>query len=240
MENLSDVFSETEEVTETEETLEKATAETEETSAEETETTVDDDATTTVAEQDEAKPDSEKTIPIKAYQEEKRKRQELEERLSKLEATPKEDDTDYITQTELKDRAKQEAISEIRTQIFKERLEEHYPVVSKQYDDYTEMELIFSDLAKDNEPLRQQFLLSKNPPEFAYKTAQTHKILQESKGDLMGWIKANYVKEVKPKEKVEPKKPNAPSLATATESEKNSAPIAKSQTLEALFEGSEI
>lgn len=242
--NLSDVFSETDE-TETEVETNEADESSEVNSEAEADSTVEDDATTTVAEQDEAKPKkSEKDDwTYAAYQDEKRKRQELEERLKALETKkPEEDDTDYISQAELRERLQKEFDQKLQVTLFQDRLARNYDQVSNQHPDFKEMEKVFADMATRDPNLKAQFLASTNPAEFAYKHAKNYTLLSQYGGDVEALVQAKLEEAkkefgLKPQEAEEKpqKRPKTPSLANATESEKNSAPVENISSLNEIF-----
>lgn len=247
--NLSEVFSETEETKEVNavEADEQETVETEEVEA-----TVEDDATTTVAEQDEAQPQEDEPETEKeksdwtyaAYQDEKRKRQELEQEFKKLKEQldqPKEDDTEYLSQTELTQRMKSYADSQVQRALFQDRLTRHYDEVKSKYDDFGEMETAFAEMASKDNNLKAQFLASPNPAEFAYIQAKNAQLLSKYNGNIQAMledVKKQHKVESKPKEEKPASKPRTPSLANATESEKNSAPISTMASLQEIFEDS--
>lgn len=236
---MADVFDETEQSEETTEAVvdEQPEVETEE------EATVEDDATTTVAEQDEAEPqepepEKEKDDWAKAaYLDEKQKRQALEARLAELESQKDQpeapDPEEYVQRGE---------VNQVVAQaIFQERLTTHYEDTKAKYEDFSEMEVAFAEMAKVNPGLKQQFLQAKNPAEFAYVQAKNAQLLSQYGGNIQAMLDAVRKEQsiAEPKEP-EAKKPvekpkKTPSLATATESEKNTAPEVKMTTLDELF-----
>ena len=234
---LSEVFSETD----NSEAAPTKVDELEEGSTAEEESTVDDGATTTVAEQDETvtqepskKEEGEWTYA--AYQDEKRKRQELEQRLKDIETKPEDDDTDYIPQSELKKRLEVEYEQKLKQTIFQDRLSRTYEETKSKYDDFKEMESKFADMATKDSILREHFLNSQNPAEFAYIQAKNHALLSKYNGNIMAMLE-DVKKQAKTEESEAPapKTSKAPSLATATESEKNSAPTTPNTTLAGIF-----
>lgn len=241
MTNLAEVFGETEETeVETEVTVDEQT----EVESEE-DSTVEDDATTTVAEQDEAEPQSEKSgWEFQAYQDEKQKRQNLEKRLEELEGRlaqkkeEPEDDTDYISQSELKTRMESFATQQVQQALFQDRLTRHYDETKSKYEDFSEMETAFAQMAKADPNLRAQFVKAPNPAEFAYVQAKNAQLLSKYNGNIQAMLDAVRKEqgiESKEVKEAPAKKPKAPSLANATESEKNSAPVVKSTTLDDIF-----
>jgi len=249
MDDLSAVFSETDDTEEAEVEVEEQTPDGEEetqvdgqaeTEASEEESTVEDDATTTVAEQDEAKTqESDKdNWTYAAYQDEKEKRQALETRVKELEAKEGEAENpdDVIT--------RQEAQATVANALFQDRLSRNYESVKDKYDDFPEMEKAFVEMASKDKTLADKFKHASNPPEFAYVQAKNASLLAKYDGNISAMLEdvqkqqeITKTEEVKPK----PSKPKTPSLADATESEKNSEAVEEkdtSKTLSSLFEDS--
>ena len=243
MSELSEVFSETDQATETVETDEAATAEPEETTEEVAESTVEDDATTTVAEQDEPEPQEEskdKAWTYAAYKDEKEKRQALEEKLRELESRQPsdddDDDTDLISQSELKERLQADYDKKLQTAIYQDRYARTIDAAKAKYPDFDEKEKVFVDLVKQDQRLLQGLAQAQDPNEFAYVTATNHELLKKYNGNIMA-----LVEDVKTQSSTkEPKKPSAPSLANATESEKTTARVEQSSSLEEIFADSQI
>lgn len=253
MTELSDVFSETdksEEATEVEtETVDEQVEETAEDVTEE-ESTVEEGATTTVAEQDEAEP-QEPDLKEKgewtfaAYQDEKQKRQSLEQQLREMEQqlqAPREDDTDYISQSELKERMESFATKQVQQALFQDRLARHYDETKSKYDDFSEMEAAFAEMAKTSNQLKAQFLHSQNPAEFAYVQAKNAQLLQKYNGNIQAMLEDVQKQQSMGVKKAQDKpasKPKTPSLANASEAEKNSAPISAQAQLQEIFSDSQ-
>lgn len=245
--NLSDVFSETEETEEATEVEETVDEQPETDEGTEEDSTVEDNATTTVAEQDEAEPQKSKKDDwtYEAYKDEKRKRQDLEKEIERLKEKP-EDDTDYISQAELKERLQKDFDNKLQIALFQDRLARNYEQVSSQHEDFKQMEQVFADMASKDNNLKAQFLSSTNPAEFAYKHAKNYTLLNEHGGDVEKLIQAKIEEAKKefglsPKEVEEKtKKSRAPSLANATESEKNSAPVENISSLNEIFADSQL
>lgn len=173
-----------------------------------------------------------------AYLDEKRKRQELEEKLAALEKPRAKDDVDLFADPEgfkqsLREEMKQEAYS-IRSGISREILMENKT-------DYLEKEAKFLEMAKADPSLAQKVMAHANPAKFAYETAAKQMQLDEI-GDPVAYrekLKAEILAELKGSEE-KPDKPakqtteRPPSLATASAAGSNT--VQPKKTLEELFE----
>jgi hypothetical protein len=172
-----------------------------------------------------------------AYLDEKRKRQELEERLAALEKPKAKEDVDLFADPEgfkksLRDEMKTEAFS-IRAGISRDLLMETKP-------DYEAKEAKFLEMAKADPSLAEKLKTHANPAKFAYETAAKQIALDEI-GDPVAYrekLKQELLAELngsKPADKPA-KQPieKAPSLATASAAGSNTSVVKKS--LEDMFE----
>lgn len=163
---------EVEEKVETEETeteAEAEEAEAEETETEETETTSDETETFT------------KSAAYPAYQDEKRKRQELEKRLEQIESRlPKEEEElpDPFEDREAYEaalRAKWEREQAEKAQADRmKKIEERRTQLLETKDDFAQMEQIFDILSVRNPEVRQEMLESNDPVGYAYNKAKEY------------------------------------------------------------------
>lgn len=138
------------------------------------ETTATDESQATEDDPDEeelATPANEKDAAFKtAYLDEKRKRQELEQRLAEREPEklpdPVEDPEGYAAALD-----QRRETSELRLKV---SLSRDLLIDSKGKDDYESKEAVFVELTKQNPSLVSQMHASANPARFAYETAVEH------------------------------------------------------------------
>lgn len=211
----------------------------------------DKDAKTPLAEQDKAaSADPEEVpkghIPIAAYQDEKRKRQALEEELNSLK-NPKEkqeeekvdlfaDPDEFVRSVD-----KRLAQSELKTRISLSR--EFYSDLKP---DFAEKEQRFVEMAKENPSLAQQMREHSNPAKFAYEAAVKQLALDEVVQDPVAYkerIRQEILAEMNPDTAKTPAPKKAevvkltPSLATASAVKPESEDL---DSLEGMFADSAI
>ncbi len=210
------------------------------------------DAETPSAEQDKAAngdPDEvpKGHIPIAAYQDEKRKRQALEEEIQNLRNPSKEkqeeekvdlfaDPDKFVASVD-----KRLAQSELKTRITLSR--EFYSDLKP---DYAEKEKRFMEMANDNPSLAAKMREHSNPAKFAYETAAKQMAMDEVVQDPDAYrekIRQELLAELNPDETPAPadKKAEqvkvAPSLATAPAVKPESE---KEDTLDSMFADSQL
>jgi hypothetical protein len=176
--SLEDMLSDKDlpEATETEEAEEtKGTGETEET----TETETDKETETEEAEEkkDDSTPESKASETTedepwtkKAVLDERRKRQELEQRLRDLESKKEpEPAPDWWADPE---KAAQHQSQQIEARLYRQKVELSQDFMRSQHEDYDDMEARFMEMAQENPALRTELQKSANPARFAYETAR--------------------------------------------------------------------
>lgn len=159
---------ETEEVEETKE---------QEAGEETTETETDKETETEEAEKDDSTPESkasetteEEPWTKKAVLDERRKRQELEQRLKDLESKKEpEPAPDWWADPE---KAAQHQSQQIEARLYQQKVEIGQDLMRSQHDDYDDMEARFMEMAQENPALRTELQKSANPARFAYETAK--------------------------------------------------------------------
>lgn len=170
-----------------------------------------------------------KSIPMAAYMEEKRKRQELAEKIAKLEAlVPKQEETapDPYEDLEVyntfmrKQWENEQTESQRRKHI--ERIEKDRELYLETKDDFAQMEEVFQLMVIKNPKLRDEMIESGNEVKFAYEKAS------EYYNSLLGTKKADIADELTPAPK---KKPN---LATINGGRSN-IEVEKDEDLEDVF-----
>ena len=155
-----------------------------ETTAEEAETEVETEVETEEEAESETASEEEtdsKSIPMPAYMEEKRKRQELEKRLAELEPLiPKQeeeapdpyDDIDAYNEFMRKKWEREQEESQRQETV--RRIEEKRQKLLEQHDDFLEMEEIFQMMVIKTPSLRDEMIQSGNEVEFAYEKAKEY------------------------------------------------------------------
>ena len=159
---------ETEEVEETKE---------QEAGEETTETETDKETETEEAEKDDSTPESkasetteEEPWTKKAVLDERRKRQELEQRLKDLESKKEpEPAPDWWADPE---KAAQHQSQQIEARLYQQKVEIGQDLMRSQHDDYDDMEARFMEMAQENPARRTELQKSANPARFAYETAK--------------------------------------------------------------------
>lgn len=220
---LDDFFKgETEAEVEVETEVETETEVTE-TMAEETESEEEEVVSETASEEE-----VQKNIPMAAYMEEKRKRQELAEKVAKLEALlPKEEETAPDPYEDLegyntfmrKQWEREQTESQRKKHI--ERIEKDREAFLEKYDDFTQMEEVFQLMVIKNPKLRDEMIESGDEVKFAYEKAS------EYYNSLLGPKKTEAEElTVAPKKK--------PNLATINGG-KNNVEVEKDEDLEDVF-----
>lgn len=170
-----------------------------------------------------------KSVPIAALQDERRKRQNLEEEVENLRGQiPKSNEAPDMYEDEegYKTYIRNQIQSEInadREQAQSERLNQSRGVMLEQHQDYTEMEKIFEIMATADLSLIDKMLVSEDPAKFAYDSA---KVYRES---IMGKV------EVETEVPDKPSAVTAPSLATATATASNTVQVEKEADIDDVF-----
>ena len=216
---------EAEEVEETEEAEKPETEETTEETEEETEESED-------------LPESKESAAFKqAYQDEKRKRQRLEDRLTELEKlVPKQEEElpDPFEDPEgykeaIKAQARQEVEEEANRNRMK-RIEERRTELMENNEDFIQMEQIFDILSVKNPEMRQEMFESADPVKYAYEKAKTyHDEVMKPEKLLTTEMPDEEEFDDKPKPK---RKPN---LAKASAGASNKVEIEKEDGLNDVF-----
>ena len=133
---------------------------------------------------DEAKP--EPTVPVSALQDERRKRQELANRLSAIEqqqAQAARPDPELDPEGAADFDRQQNAQS-----AFKLRVDMSQVMMRKLHDDYDEVEAIFMEEAANNPALQTQLASHPMPADFAYTEGQRLQKLKEMGDDPVAYI----------------------------------------------------
>ena len=121
-----------------------------------------------------AKDTEEKLVPVAALKDERRKRQELEAKISKYEEVKlveKPARPDILEDQEGAFRHTESAVAEI---ILKERINLSREMMLSTKEDYEAMENVFVDMAKENPSLVIEMNKNPNPAKFAYQKAKEH------------------------------------------------------------------
>lgn len=172
---------------------------------------------------EESETPSVKTVPIEAYHDEKRKRQEYEQRVTDLQSQiPKADNApDPFEDLDAYNAYKRQEWEEEKIQeqqsAFSARLDESRTKMLTEHSDYGTVETIFSAFAQQDPVLKQQLLNHADPAKFAY---------EKGKEFLAGLQETPNV--TKPLE-------IPPSLATATAQGSNSIEVEKDEDLLEMF-----
>lgn len=188
------------------------------------------------------------SVPVKALLEERRKRQDLENRLQQLQNKQTEtpdvfEDTQGFTQN-----VKESAV-DVATQ---QKIALSRDLMRDSKEDFDDMEAVFLEMvgfdketqkATKNLHLVAEMNNSANPAKFVYQQAKDHLLLQEvAKPDFMQRLKDELRAEILEEQKAQGKASakDMPDLSKATESGKNSNKVEKKATLDEVFEGSAI
>lgn len=167
-------------------------------------------------EQEAAPPAAEEqpNIPVKALQEERRKRQELEAKLAELESKLNppppppsiwEDEQgfgDHITET-----ATQRAVQQA---TFNARLDMSEMMVRQAHPDFEEKKATFLQLMNETPGLQQKALADPHPWNFAYNYVTTHQRMQEVSATSIDDLKAKLREEIKAELAAAPKAETPP------------------------------
>lgn len=168
-----------------------------------------------------AKP--EKTVPLAALEDERRKRQEAEARLARQQQEqPKPGFWEQPEQhlAELKHYAATQALSM--------KLDVSENIARSRYEDFETQLSAFGELVRENPHLRVQMLQARDPAEFAYSTAKNHAALKAA-GSIEGMrktieteVRAKIEAEMRAKAEADAK--TAAALPTTLTTETGSAP----------------
>ncbi len=164
-------------------------------------------------------------VPVKAMQEERKKRQELERQLAQLRQQQQKPPPDVIQDPE---GFRQHIQSDLRSQLENERVNMSAAWAKRQYQDYESVMETWFQLTADNPVLYAQATKQDLPADWAYQHAKRHLLLQEIGDPTQYRQKLESELEAKLREKFEaeyaakaPRAPvsvPAPSLANATSS----------------------
>lgn len=117
---------------------------------------------------------------LKAAQEERTKRQHLENRLKEMEAKlPKEPDKTFWDDPEA---ALKRQKDEIHQAIVGSRLQTSEAIARGRHKDFDQKIATFTELAQTTPGLAQQMMADPDPAEFVYRTATNHQALKEAGG----------------------------------------------------------
>lgn len=106
----------------------------------------------------------------KAVLDERRKRQELEQRLREIESKKEpEPAPDWWADPE---KAAQHQSQQIEARLYQQKVELSQDFMRSQHEDYDDMEARFMEMAQENPALRTELQKSANPARFAYETAK--------------------------------------------------------------------
>lgn len=115
---------------------------------------------------------------LRAAEEERRKRQDMERQLAAMKAAqPKEPEKTFWDDPEAALKRHQE---EVQKAVVGTRLSTSETIARSRYNDFDEKVAIFSELAQTTPGLAQQMLAAPDPAEFAYRAAANHKMLQDA------------------------------------------------------------
>jgi hypothetical protein len=175
---------------------------------------------------DKTEPTSEEEarVPVKAVQEERRKRQALEKELAELRKN-KDPEPQRPNAAEDPEGAIQHTETAIEARLTGERINSSRNIMLAVKEDYSAMEQIFVELAKSDPRLVDEMRANESPAMFAYNKAKEHLEYQEFKN----WKaeKAKPVIKPDPEEDAEEERKQsaltAPKLTRATSAATNSA-----------------
>lgn len=164
--------------------------------------------------------DDPQSVPVKAVQDERRKRQAAEAANKEMAAElaelrkPKTEEPQRPDATEDPEGAYSHLEGSFQSALLKERINTSREMMMELKADYEEKENVFIQLAKENPSLVNQMNKSGNPAKFAYKTAENHLAIQKlTDPKTVEQMKADYEK--KWNAEFEAKNPNAKRNASA-------------------------
>lgn len=143
---------------------------------------------------------------VKAIQDERRKRQELERKLAELQNAEEKKRPDVFEDPE---GAFKFTESQIAQQVFQVRVEMSREMMALAKPDYEEKEALFVEMVKENPILAQELQRHPNPAKFAYETAskalqlKEMENLDEYKAKLKAEIRAEIEAELKQQQAAE-------------------------------------
>ena len=123
------------------------------------------------------------TVPLKALESERHKRQELERRLAALESQndqlhSDEPEIDPLLEPEkFVEESEKRVTSKVDNDMFNMRVEMSQMMLRSQFEDYDEVEAVFLEAAEKNPALAIQLRQSPMPAQFAYQEGQRLKFL---------------------------------------------------------------
>lgn len=239
IENLDSIFKDNDdEGTEAEQVTDKEESEADTTqAAEDAGDQADDDAADDAADEAETgtPPDENKSVPIKAYLTEKRKRQELERKLAEKEGATETDESDDDAE-EAESEGETETVDQVelkaKINVSRSMLLEDKP------DLYPKAEEIFVSMARKDPSLIAKMNASPNPAKFAFDTAKITPEFQRWER-FLDWDKAQEKEAGKANDpKAKAKTPIAkvpPDLTKAASQGSNSAPVEKASSLKDIM-----
>jgi hypothetical protein len=156
----------------------------------------------------------EKTVPLAALEDERRKRQEYERRLQQYERQqqPKQEKPGFWEQPE---QYLETVRNEARMEAIRGKLDITEDLARSKYQDYDDQLAVFGTLIQQNPNLLQQMLQARNPAEFAYSVAKNHATVTEAgsieamREKIRAEERAKIEAEIKAKAEAEAKKRDA-------------------------------
>lgn len=166
-------------------------------------------------------------VPLQALRDERKKRQELELKLARIEGREEARGADQAAQEQPPQKSfwdyedPNEAVREIAyTAVMQDRLERSVVKMREQHEDYNEMEVLFATEMRKNPQLETQMRAHPYPAEFAYNWAKQHQQARQY-GTSIDEIRENIRAEERAKLEAESKKDTA--LADADQAPKTQA-----------------
>lgn len=191
------------------------------------ETGVKEQDTAPPAEVESQQPRQEKFVPLKAVEDERRKRQELEKRIAEFEARfaaqQKPQEPVQPADWDLDPRgAASQWMAEMNRRTFTMAVEMSERVLKEKHSDYEEVRNVFAEAAKADPRLAVELVNHPFPAEFAYQQGKRLRMLQEI-GDDPESYKARLREELLAELRSQGAAPQAPAQAP-----RQSAPVPKS------------
>lgn len=174
---------------------------------------------------------------------ERRRRQEAEQRIAEYEARlaqqPQQPPPDFWEDPDQAfnhrlNTVLPEITERIRSELRVERVKESAEEARSRYQDYDQTIDVFHQLASQNPALGQQMLMSRDPAEFAYKTAKTHQQVTQY-GSIDALIEAEVAKRLTAQPAPTPAPPIPDTLADAQSARGTSAEPFKVPTLDDIL-----
>lgn len=128
-------------------------------------------------------PRAEKTVPLKAVEDERRKRQELERKLAEYEAAfqqQKQQQPAEPPNWELEpSQAAQAMQAQIQTRLYQQAVYTSERILRQQHPDYDEAATVFAEVARNDSSLAAEVFQHPFPAEFAYQHGKRLMLLKE-------------------------------------------------------------